>query len=436
MRRHLPFLLLLTACECPPPALAEPPLPSEPLPLSWPWLPLLWPVSATTATPAAAETVFAVTVTAFASRITPGGAPVGDLVTLVSATQGPAFPGGSLDLRALRWQTGEAVLAFLHGSSSRPDHELQRRSQHRAIVATDLAARLPLGEGQPELLAVAFADGVRFGLATRNGDLCLLAPAVPAGQTALLALPPLVDDAAAPTPVATAPWLLLAIAITPSHDAATAAARELAQSTPAAPPAPAALAVQLRVLREAIGTNRRRPALLAVAGQLADPWLADAALAANDEELRRLSQAILQRPDLTALPAAERSLTSRRLWLAALQELLRRNQVSPALYARSLQLLGAVALDPGALDLLLDEAADSTALEHGLQRENLRALGDRHAAVRLRASDWLAARGTTVPGYDPLGDTDSRAAALAQFPPRTPPAPSATPSPTGAEVAR
>lgn len=437
MRRYLPFLLLWTACACPPPALAEPALPATPIPLAWPWLSLLWPAPASPATPAAVAAGFDVSVTAFASRIAPVGEPVADLVTLVTATQGAAFPGGSLDLRSLRWQEGEAVQAFLHSSAKRPDHELQRRSQHRALVAANLSARLPLDERQPDLLAVAFADGVRFALATPSGDLCLLAPTVTAGRAALLAMPPLAGDEAATAPPANAPWLLLAIEVTANADvAAIEAAQNLARQQTPPPPAPTALAIQLQILREAIGTGRRRPALLAVAKQLQTAWLTELALAANDEELRRLSSAILSIPDLATLAAEQRNLACRRQCLQILQTLLRRDQASPALYARSLQLLGALALDPGALDLLLDEAADSASMDQGLLRENLRALGDRHASVRLRASDWLAARGTTVPGYDPLGDASSRAAALAQFQPTAPPTTPATSSPAGTEVVR
>jgi len=416
MRRPSPtLLLLLTACACPPEPLREPALPAESTPLAWDWLERLWPGVPTPAAHEDSAPGFAITLTAFASRIEPIGEPVADLVELVTATQGPAFPGGSLALRAMRWQEGEAVQAFLHTSSLRPDHELQRRSQHHAVAAAGLAARLPLGPAQPELLAVAFADGVRIGLATKNGDLCLLAPNIAAGRAALLALPPATTDGE--TAAATsAPWLLLAIEVASNRDpAAVADARARATQAPLQPPPPAPLQQQLQLLGEAIGTNRRRPALLAVAVSLDAPWLTDLALAANDDELRRLVRALQAVPQLAELEPAVRDLHGRRSSLVALLELLRRNQTSPALYARTLQQLGAVALDPGALDLLLDEATDGPALDAGLLRENLRALAGRQAAMRLRATEWLAARGTTVPGYDPLGEASGRAAALAQF---------------------
>ena len=44
--------------------------------------------------------------------------------------------------------------------------------------------------------------------------------------------------------------------------------------------------------------------------------------------------------------------------------------------------------------------------------ENRILLEDNHPAARVRAYDWLAARGEAPDGYDPLGDEPSREAAL------------------------
>jgi hypothetical protein len=65
-----------------------------------------------------------------------------------------------------------------------------------------------------------------------------------------------------------------------------------------------------------------------------------------------------------------------------------------------------------ALDAL-DESGDAQALAARFERENLIFLEDADPAARVRAWDWLAARGLAPAGFDPLASSAERRAALA-----------------------
>ena len=98
---------------------------------------------------------------------------------------------------------------------------------------------------------------------------------------------------------------------------------------------------------------------------------------------------------ITAAAPLERSASE----LAALQGILLRHAGEPARY-------------PRLVDTLLGVSVDAADLEARLVAENRAFLEDSRPAARVRAYDWLAARGLAPEGFDPLGTSKARRAAL------------------------
>lgn len=73
---------------------------------------------------------------------------------------------------------------------------------------------------------------------------------------------------------------------------------------------------------------------------------------------------------------------------------------------------GALGPFPDALQEILRQASDLSDLENRLIEENLTFLEDSSSASRLRAHDWLRARGRSIEGFDPLAERDARRAVL------------------------
>ena len=85
--------------------------------------------------------------------------------------------------------------------------------------------------------------------------------------------------------------------------------------------------------------------------------------------------------------------------LAALQGILLRHAGEPARY-------------PRLVDTLLGVSVDTADFDLRLVAENRAFLEDSRPAARVRAFDWLTARGLAPEGFDPLGSSKSRRAAL------------------------
>ena len=67
---------------------------------------------------------------------------------------------------------------------------------------------------------------------------------------------------------------------------------------------------------------------------------------------------------------------------------------------------------PGLLDDLLIESSNQDELDDRMARENFLFLEARSPAARVRALDWLEARGLAPEGYDALAPREERRAAL------------------------
>jgi hypothetical protein len=161
----------------------------------------------------------------------------------------------------------------------------------------------------------------------------------------------------------------------------------------------------------------RRPALIFLADAAGAPLAGDLALLADDAQLADLAARLeAGGRDVPALVAGGGGLA----WLlerSALEVLATRateSALPPELAAVLLRHAGEAGRYPGAL---LDAAAHNTSvagLAAQLVAENRIALEDSTAAARVRAFDWLAARGAAPPGFDPLAPLSQRRAVLAR----------------------
>ena len=102
------------------------------------------------------------------------------------------------------------------------------------------------------------------------------------------------------------------------------------------------------------------------------------------------------------------------MWLALVPRL-ERDELTAAMQAACTRHLGAIAEDPSTLRLLLKLSSDQQAFVLGLKDENLAALTDRSAAIRVTAVDWLKTRNVQVPGYDPMAQRSERRHAIRQY---------------------
>lgn len=165
---------------------------------------------------------------------------------------------------------------------------------------------------------------------------------------------------------------------------------------------------QLDLAAAAIGAQSRRAAMLAVTAQLELPQCTDVLLAADETRLIAIGDELARldatRPDYPW--AFERALWS------ALVPGLQRDQLPPGLTAAVVRQLGAVAAEPSVLQLHLQTSTDATAFATTLRQENVYALAERDPVLRVRAHDWLVARGHAVAGYEPLAPEPDRSSAL------------------------
>jgi len=92
-----------------------------------------------------------------------------------------------------------------------------------------------------------------------------------------------------------------------------------------------------------------------------------------------------------------------------------RDELPASLRAACTRHLGALGQDASTLLLLLRTARDGESFVRGVIDENLAALGDRSAALRVTAVTWLQGQQITVSGYDALASKVERKHALRQF---------------------
>ncbi len=161
--------------------------------------------------------------------------------------------------------------------------------------------------------------------------------------------------------------------------------------------------------------GRRRAALLFLAAESGAELCADLALDADEALLEAATVSLArQLPDAARL-AADGATLGWALERGCAQFLAERAATQPLeveLRAAVLRRTGELGRSPAALLDVVLAARNLEDFRARVSAENRILLEDNHPAARVRAYDWLAARGEAPVGYDPLGDEPSREAAL------------------------
>jgi hypothetical protein len=170
----------------------------------------------------------------------------------------------------------------------------------------------------------------------------------------------------------------------------------------------------------------RRAALVFLAAQTAAHICEDTALVADDPILEKLANTVAQRAAASTEPHTAQALS----WLldhAAFELLVLSDApgassggstappptpLPPELKAVLTVYAGEPARHAGSLDDIAHDATSRQDLENRLTAENLVFLTDSSPASRVRAFDWLKARGLAPAGFDPLGSPKQRRDAL------------------------
>lgn len=193
---------------------------------------------------------------------------------------------------------------------------------------------------------------------------------------------------------------------------ATAAAVAIADAASAPqPPAVSPRAKAWQVAREAVGERNRRPALLALVTPLQLTRAIDVLVVADERALIAVTS------DMTAADADDPNVAwhlERGMW-RALMPRLERDELTPAMRAAVTRHLGAIVDDPASLSLLLATCRDCDEFGRGVLEDNVLALDDRSAAVRITAQSFLSTQGVVVADYDPMAERKQRRKAVRRF---------------------
>lgn len=171
-----------------------------------------------------------------------------------------------------------------------------------------------------------------------------------------------------------------------------------------------------QALRALADPALRRAALFHLADAGGARLAADLALLGDDGRLAECAAAVLDGRDEFRDDAPDSARLCWSLEVAAARALLSPTAARSAeLEALLLARAGELARFPDLLGACVESSVDLADFEVRLERENRQFLEDSDPAARVRAHDWLAARGVACPGYDPLGPRAERRAALAAW---------------------
>lgn len=201
--------------------------------------------------------------------------------------------------------------------------------------------------------------------------------------------------------------LVLTAAAGPADPAAAEAAFSRAR-TDAPPPAASTAAQEAGIAASMVGEHNRRPALLAIARSLALPACIDAILSADEAHLAAITRGL----GSTAADDPERPWRFEAAVWSAMLPALQHDELPFGLRSCLLRHFGALGGDATTLQTLLAASRDAASFARAVQEENVLALASRDVVQRVRGHDWLVARGSAVPDYDPLAPVAARRQAL------------------------
>ena len=156
---------------------------------------------------------------------------------------------------------------------------------------------------------------------------------------------------------------------------------------------------------------RQRKALAFLAEATGAAIAADVAVTGTEALVARLAALVAGAAPASREPAAMGWLLEKTA-VEILAEMLAEKTLPAELEAVLARHAGEAGRSAAPLAGLLKNAAGRDDLIAGFARENLIALEDASPATRVRACDWLAARGKAPAGYDPLAAAKERRAAL------------------------
>lgn len=169
--------------------------------------------------------------------------------------------------------------------------------------------------------------------------------------------------------------------------------------------------------------ENRRAALVFLAGATRATFCGDLALVADDAALVELVDTLTRGAGANAALAVDETALGwhleRGAWSFLLAKLDAEGAVPAELRGLALRRAGEVARSSGAIEDLLATCKSAAEFDARLVEENLAYLEDVHPEGRVRAFDWLAARGIEPKGYDPLASREARAKALESAAERT-----------------
>ncbi len=207
----------------------------------------------------------------------------------------------------------------------------------------------------------------------------------------------------------------------PSKVAASALARAAASSERAsraatleAPSTSETQGIELEAALTAMQNGSPRSALLLLTERTGAALAGDLAITLTRSDLQAMAGSLFEEQTPAQLARTPRSvpLTLERAAYSLLLGRALEGSIQPE-QASLLHLhTGALGPFPDALKEILRQASDLADLESRLTAENLTFLEDSSSASRLRAHDWLRARGRSIEGFDPLAERDARRAVL------------------------
>jgi hypothetical protein len=264
-----------------------------------------------------------------------------------------------------------------------------------------------------------------------------LPPLSSGGERAAVIIPMLF--AGADTTAVAAVLTLTPTSATPEHVAASArCADDLQRSSDAVANSPRALTVispqwsRYRVALDALTqSDRRRAALVYLAAQTGAPLCRDVALAADEPTLDRLSGEVRRAvaSPVSAAPTGEQlGWTLDRTTFKMIATMMNDAKLPLELSAIIADVAGQPGRDAGSMEEVSHSLSTRAQFNTRLQAENLISLEDSSLTARVRAYDWLLARGEAPPGYDPQGTRKDRRAALENFSISSAGAPSTAPA--------
>jgi hypothetical protein len=162
--------------------------------------------------------------------------------------------------------------------------------------------------------------------------------------------------------------------------------------------------------------GRQRAGVLFLAQQTSSQVTQDVVLAADDTVLSQLASAAATAIVASSAPRDRAGVgwILERTTLRMLMQMQTDGKLPPELAAILSARAGQAGRNSGTLEEVLSNATGMQDMQNRLAAENYIFLEDSSPAARVRAFDWLTTRQLAPPGYDPLGSSKDRRAALEQ----------------------